>query len=151
MRSFVPRLVHLGAFVVLGMCAVARCRADTITIYVFDFDYSINRPGEGPVQDAVVNVGDTVRWLWLGDFHTVTSCAGNPEVFDSGIFDTGDTFEQTYNTVGTWWYYCVPHGVDLGDGTAIGMAGTITVVPAPGVLVGGAAGAMALARRRRRE
>lgn len=52
-------------------------------------DYSINRPGEGPLQDAVINLGDTVRWFWLGDFHTVIVVLGNLEVFDSGIFDTG--------------------------------------------------------------
>lgn len=148
MRSFAVCLGLAAVGVVCG-ATPSRARADTITVYVFDFDYSINRPGEGPVQDAVVNIGDTVRWLWLGDFHTVTSCMGNPEVFDSGIFDTGDTFEQTYTTPGTWFYYCIPHGVDLGNGTAIGMAGTITVVPAPGVFAVGAAGAFALARRRR--
>jgi plastocyanin len=142
-------LVFSTVGVISGATSSRAC-ADTITVYVFDFDYSINRPGEGPIQDAVINVGDTVRWEWLGDFHTVTSCAGNLEVFDSGIFDTGDSFEQTFNTVGTWSYYCIPHGVDLGNGTAIGMAGTVTVVPVPSVLVAGAVGAVALAGRRRR-
>ncbi len=149
MRSFAACSV-VAVVSLASVLFASSSRADTVVVYVFDFDYSINRPGEGPVQDAVINVGDTIRWEWLGDFHTVTSCAGNPEVFDSGLFDTGDSFEQTFSTPGTWWYYCIPHAVDLGDGTAIGMVGTVTVVPTPGVLLAAAAGTLTLARRRRR-
>jgi hypothetical protein len=36
-------------------------------------------------------------------------------------------FEHTFSHVGRFWYYCLPHGFDLGNGTAGGMAGTITV------------------------
>jgi len=150
MRSFVPCLVSIP-FAALSLAASAeRCPAEIVTVYVFDFDYSINRPGEGPIQDPIIHAGDTVRWLWLGDFHTVTSCIGNPEVYDSGIFDSGDSFEQQFDHPGTWSYYCVPHGVDLGNGTAIGMAGTITVLPAPGVLVAFASSAFLFTRRHRR-
>lgn len=57
--------------------------------------------------------------------HTVTSGttdgrSGNPDGdFDSGNMDTGDTFEFTFDTEGTFPYYCTPHPW---------MQGTVTVV-----------------------
>ncbi len=60
-----------------------------------------------------VAVGTTVTWN-NGDtaIHTVTS--GNPssvvgELFDSGIFMSGDSFEFTFNDAGTFDYFCVVH------------------------------------------
>lgn len=149
MRPFAACLGIGASAFVLSTVRVDVCRADTVTVYVFDFDYSINRPGFGPVEDAVIQLGDTVRWEWLADFHTVTSCLGNPEVFDSGTFDTGDAFEVTFTHPGRWSYYCIPHGADLGNGTATGMSGTVTVLPAPGA-AGVVASVMLMAATRRR-
>jgi plastocyanin len=60
-----------------------------------------------------VAVGATVTWN-NGDtaVHTVTS--GNPssgvnELFDSSIFMSGDSFEFTFNDVGTFDYFCMVH------------------------------------------
>ena len=133
-----------------GLAALATTsHADTVDVNVFDFEFSINAPTE-PVIDPVIDVGDTIRWTFLDAFHTVTSVSGIPEVFDSGFVSVpGTTFEHTFTNLGTFYYYCQPHGSDNGDGTASGMVGTVTVVPAPAAGVLLCAGAGFLARRRR--
>jgi hypothetical protein len=125
-------------------------KADVYNVYVFDFNFSIYRPGEGEIESPQILVGDTIRWVWLNDFHDVVSVAGQAEQWQSPLFLAGDTFEYTFGTPGVFWYYCSPHGFDIGNGTAGGMAGTIEVqpVPAPGGLVTLAAGGL-LKRRRR--
>lgn len=132
-----------------GLCSAAS--ADVFEVHIFDNDFSLNPEG-GPIEDPVVKVGDTVRWVWDDEDHSTTSVFGSPEQWDSGMpHDIGFTFEHTFSNVGTFWYYCVMHGFDNGDGTADGMAGTVTVQPVPapgtGVVMLGAAGA--LTRRRR--
>lgn len=134
-------------FGVFGLATHAT--ADTIPVYVFDFDFSSSLPTE-PITDPTINVGDTIRWIWLEDHHTSTACLHQAEFWRSDLFDTGDTFEHTFTIPGVYWYYCEPHGFDKGDGTAAGMAGTITVVPAPGTLMLAAALVPCVARRRRR-
>ncbi|MBC7835010.1 MAG: PEP-CTERM sorting domain-containing protein [Phycisphaerales bacterium] len=124
--------------------------ADTIVVNVFHFDFSTNLP-PAPITDPVINVGDTIQWLFVNPFHTSTSVGGIPEQWDSGlIMNAGQTFDHTFQNVGVWHYYCLPHGQDNGDGTASGMSGTITVVPAPGAAGLLSLGAAAAALRRRR-
>ena len=126
--------------------------AASIEAFVFDYDYSINREFE-PIVDVVINVGDTVNWNWIKGLHSVTSVAGQAEQFDSGLTGLeGFRFAHTFQNSGTFWYYCLLHGQDNGNGTASGMSGTVTVlVPSPGAsalaLVG--AGVLVLHRRRK--
>ena len=103
--------------------------ADIVTVHVFCCGYSINPKGQ-PIVEPTIKPGDTIHWVWDEDFplHSVTSLAGSSEVFDSGVHGQGFTFDRTFNTPGIFKYYCVLHGTDNGDGTAIGMWGTITVV-----------------------
>jgi len=55
-----------------------------------------------------VKVGDTVRWLNIGDLqHTVTSNEQNG--FNSGIMRPGDVFEVTFTKAGTYKYFCMLH------------------------------------------
>jgi len=74
-----------------------------------------------------INVGDTVHWVWNSNFHSTTSVAGIAEQWDSGVHNSGFTFDHTFTQVGSFAYYCQIHGFDNGDGTAGGMSGTITV------------------------
>ncbi len=139
-------LLALGG---LGM-APGVCLADTITVYVYDFELS-TVPLSEPAIDPVIMVGDTIRWVWLHDFHNVVACVGQGDFWESDVFSMGDTFVHTFDTPGVFQYYCQPHGRDNFDGTYEGMGGSVTVlVPSPsgaGVLclVG-----LAAARRRRR-
>src|SRR5262252_3660017 len=45
-------------------------------------------------------------------------------IWDSGILNQGATFTHTFNSVGTFSYYCTPHG------GCCGMVGTVVVVAA---------------------
>lgn len=80
-----------------------------------------------------VEVGETVRWEnGSAVMHTVTA---DPEeafkdesvtlpdgasTFNSGNMDPGQTFEYTFETPGTYRYFCIPH-------EAVGMRGTVIV------------------------
>jgi len=138
----------------IAVAAVAVAPAfagNTVTVHMYNFEFSLN-PSGGPIEDAVINVGDTVRWILDEGMHNTKSVAGIPEVWESPLFEVpGSTFEHTFTNVGVWWYYCVPHGFDLGNQTAAGMSGTVTVVPEPATFVALGAGLamLALARRRR--
>src|SRR5262245_8592060 len=140
----------IGTAAAASLALASQANATRVNVYVFDFDFSINQP-LGPIEDAVVSVGDEVFWIPLDDFHTTTACVGQAEFWDSGIMSLFDVYSHIFTTPGTYNYYCIPHGQDNGDGTATGMAGSITVVPAPGpmaVLVLAAGAATAWRRRR---
>lgn len=76
---------------------------------------------------VTVNAGDTVRWT-NSDFiiHSVVSQTGPGTLVPSGVFDSGELdydqhYEFTFQTAGTFDYYCGPHGSS--------MQGVIVVVP----------------------
>jgi plastocyanin len=74
-------------------------------------------------QNITIAVGQTVRWTNQeeDDDHTVTAGpaeAPTPDEFDSGIMQSGDTFEFTFDEAGTFDYHCEVHSE---------MSGTVTV------------------------
>jgi plastocyanin len=73
-------------------------------------------------EELTIARGDTVAWTNTGrNFHTVTS---GEDCTASGIFNAelppGEEFSHTFESVGEYPYFCVPH-------CAMGMVGTITV------------------------
>src|SRR5678815_1210473 len=74
----VPVVRAMGKAVSAAMAAViaitATVSAQTVDVYVYSFDFSVNPPGQ-PVVDPVIGVGQTVRWVWLEGNHTTTSVA----------------------------------------------------------------------------
>jgi plastocyanin len=125
------RCAKLAAALTTLTLFAAPAQAERITVYIFDFDFSTNVPGQGPIEDAVINVGDIVRWVALDDFHDTIAAVGQDEFWQSEFMQAGDTFEYVFTIPGIYNYYCSPHGFDNGDGTASGMVGTITVLPTP--------------------
>lgn len=120
---------HKRGLLSAGMLLLASgaAAADTVVVYVYSNDFSLNPRGE-PVVDAVIRVGDTIRWLWDGGFHDTLSVEGSAETWASpATAELGFTFDHTFTHVGEFSYYCSIHGYDNFDGTAGGMAGTITV------------------------
>jgi spore coat protein A len=109
--------------------AALPAHAGTLDVYVYSFDFSVNPEGQ-PVVDAVITVGDTVRWVRQEGDHTTTSVAGIVESWDGPLSSSSPTFSHTFTHTGTFSYYCKPHGFDNGNQTAGGMSGTITVLPA---------------------
>lgn len=78
-------------------------------------------------DSVTIQVGDTVQWTWAAGGHSAT--AGTPGApsgfFDSGILSQGATFSHTFNTPGSFPYFCTPHG------GCCQMVGTITVSSSP--------------------
>src|SRR5689334_14495813 len=72
---------------------------------------------------VMIQVGDTVRWVWDANGHSSTSgTPGHPDgMWDSGTQNTGFTFSFTFTNAGTFSYFCTPHGA------CCGMTGTVTV------------------------
>jgi plastocyanin len=63
-------------------------------------------------QNKTISVGTKITWVNKDSFnHTVTSgTAGNPDgLFDSGTLGSGGTFSYTFNTAGSFNYYCQIH------------------------------------------
>ncbi|WP_435195479.1 plastocyanin/azurin family copper-binding protein [Natronomonas sp. EA1] len=79
---------------------------------------------------AHVAAGGTITWKMVDGVHTTTAYAtanGKPQripgggtAWDSGILQTGDSFEQTLGTEGVYDYFCLPH-------EGMGMVGTVVV------------------------
>ena len=99
-------------------------------------------------SSVTIHPGDTVQWTWSSTGHSTTSGSpGMPNgIWDSGILNQGATFSHTFNSVGSFPYYCTPHGA------CCNMRGTVTVsnptptptpsstpTPTPGVTAGTAA------------
>ena len=75
---------------------------------------------------VTIHPGDQVKWTWDSGGHSTTSGSpGLPNgIWDSGIHNAGATFTRTFNSTGTFPYYCTPHG------GCCGMVGTVMVVNA---------------------
>jgi plastocyanin len=72
--------------------------------------------------NVTVPVGTTVTWNWVGGFHNVMP-TGNPAFAGSGNpVSAPNTFSHTFNSPGTYLYFCVIHGSPAG-----GMRGTVVV------------------------
>jgi plastocyanin len=92
-------------------------RAATVTVMV--------GPGGFFFQPSSVTIhtGDTVVWTWSSSGHSSTSGSpGMPSgLWDSGIINQGATFMHTFNTAGSFPYYCTVHG------SCCGMVGAVIV------------------------
>ncbi|HEY1770206.1 MAG TPA: plastocyanin/azurin family copper-binding protein [Chthoniobacterales bacterium] len=114
------QLKLLFALCCASLLPLLNASADTIPVQV----------GEGGLkftpQNVTVHVGDTVEWTWAGSDHSTTSgTPGHPDgIWDSGVQNQGFVFDQTFDTEGTFNYYCSIHG------TCCGMVGSVIVMPA---------------------
>ena len=77
-------------------------------------------------SDARVTVGGTVTWEWDGSGHSVTSVS-TPGFQSAPVSNAGFTLGPlTFNTAGTYKYYCTVHGQTSG-GNVSGMSGQVVV------------------------
>jgi plastocyanin len=109
------------------------------------FDVAVGKGGDVFVPDALnISVGDTVRWTWAEDGHSVTSgdpctpdeqfCSPDDTNCDQGILsDLGTVYEHTFEQTGTYNYFCFAH-------CSIGMTGVVNVLPAPSGFLYGSTG-----------
>ncbi|MBI2612301.1 peptidoglycan-binding protein [Candidatus Kaiserbacteria bacterium] len=116
--SFALRLSFGAALVALALIAFPYTSdAAQVNVTIGDSYFS--------PKNITINAGDTVVWTHVGGAtHTVTADDGS---FNSGSLQNGQSYSRTFNAVGTYPYYCIPHGSPGG----LGMSGTVTVVTAP--------------------
>ena len=85
-------------------------------------------------SSVTIHPGDTVQWTWNENGHTCTSgssCAPNG-LWDSGLRGNGAMFSHTFNTAGTFPYFCIPH-CDMGMVGAVTVMSSATPTPTPAV------------------
>lgn len=71
-----------------------------------EFDENEN-PGDYSVNELRIKAGTTVTWTNSDSMqHTVTDVGG---AFDSGFLNTGETWSFTFDDVGEFEYFCLPH------------------------------------------
>lgn len=107
----------LGLIFLLALAATVE--AATFTVQIAQGGSLTFSPSVQPI-----NVGDTVHWVWGAGGHSTTSgnsCTSDGS-WDSGVRNSGFTFDVTFNTAGTFPYYCSVH-------CFAGMTGTIIVSP----------------------
>jgi PKD repeat protein len=118
-----------GVLVILGVLAVLLLPAVAAAA---NHQVEVGQGGDRFVDDqsgtstTTINVGDTVTWNWDNSFHSTTSGSCNPGCTPNGLWDSGATsaphsFPHTFNTAGTFTYYCRVH--------LAMMQGTIIVQP----------------------
>ena len=78
---------------------------------------------------VTINVGDTARWTWSGvNSHTVTATDMS---FDSGPPQSSGTFDHTFNTGGTFTYFCQVHGTAMSGTVVVQQAAAPTATAPP--------------------
>lgn len=78
-------------------------------------------------EEPTVSKGATVKWVWKSNQHNIV-VSDRPDGADwsgteggeSKIFDEGYTYTHTFETAGTYEYYCSPH-------ESVGMAAKVIV------------------------
>ena len=78
-------------------------------------DKHIYRDHSSGTNMTTIKVGGTVHWMWVASPHSTTSDTG---VWDSGINDSGHTFDFTFSSAGTFTYHCLVHGFVM-NGTVV--------------------------------
>jgi plastocyanin len=111
-----------------ALATIASLFAHTNSANATTFDVTVG-PGTDLVfspASVTISPGDQVRWIWGSNGHSTTSGSpGMPNgIWDSGIRNQGATFTRTFNSAGTFPYYCTPHG------GCCNMVGTVRVVAA---------------------
>src|SRR5262245_7324395 len=62
-------------------------------------------------SSVTIHPGDQVQWVWRTGTHNIISGRrGMPNgIFNSGVRSSPATFTHTFNSVGTFPYYCTQH------------------------------------------
>src|ERR1041385_5051130 len=122
------RLVLLLATAVslVGYPKPATAATVNVTVGVCHYPCGYFQPMFAPFS-VTIHPGDQVQWTWYSSGHSTTSVNG---IWDSGVRSQGATFTHTFNTVGTFPYYCTQHSL-YERGQVIVMSETPTPTPTP--------------------
>lgn len=82
-------------------------QARTWTVTVSNFQFSSSSMN--------VAVGDVIHWAWVSGFHTTTSLTvpGGAASWNAGLTKSGDFFDYTVTTLGTYTYQCDVHPAQM--------------------------------------
>ena len=119
MKKSIPFL-KINTVIMIVLIAI-QASAAIHTINVQNYTFS-------PSSVPAVNVGDTVRWIWVSGSHTTTSTtipSGAP-VWDHLINSGKTSFDYIPDVTGDYNYKCTPH-------QSMGMVGSFTVLAPTGV------------------
>ena len=112
--KIIPRILRMlrqvaGALVLLGFTpAVASAGGTNVNIVDFAFTPA----------NVVIHPKDVVTWTWVGNIaHSSTSVDTN--LWNSGVLTHGSTFSHTFNSSGSFPYFCQVH--------PLSMKGSVTV------------------------
>jgi plastocyanin len=109
------------------------------------FDVAVGQGGlTFDPNELNISVGDTVRWTWFSNNHSVTSgpdcavdsqfCSPDDTNCPAGtLSNTGTVYQHTFAEPGTYSYFCFTH-------CALGMTGVVNVLPAPSGFLYGSTG-----------
>src|SRR5262249_48081009 len=134
MRAITETLVFRVALLLVGPLLLASASATTHFVDIgnnsefFDRDTStFGGGGFGPPLQTFVAVGDTVVWTFFGFQHSTTSgfcfngnftCVADG-LWDSGVQNAGFVFSRTFDTPGSFTYFCKTHGFFSGQGQVV--------------------------------
>ena len=109
--------------------ASAQVAAVTFKVGNFFFDDDNNTGTQ--VDTAKITVGESVQWQWVTGFHTITNGTGGSDPGAGSLFDQPSdsghlTFTFTFNTAGTFPFFCRFHELN-------NMRGVVVVKPPAGV------------------
>ena len=99
----------------IAYLVVEELREVEVTVVSIPIGAGLQQPGQVYYDSnlVTVNVGNSVSWVNDDEqIHTVTSgtpTSGPDGLFDSGIMSAAGSFHQTFDTVGTFDYYCIVH------------------------------------------
>jgi plastocyanin len=81
------------------------------TAYATKWNVSVQNFTFSPSSLPNVNVGDTIRWVWVNGSHTTTSSSipGGAATWDHPITTTNTSYEYPVTVAGTYNYVCTPH------------------------------------------
>lgn len=94
--SWIRRIICLG-FLTLLIPGITLAAITNVDIEPDAFD----------PDNVTINVNDQVVWTWVSNFHNTESTTG---LWDSGVFNAGHVFTNTFPNTGTFPYFCTVHG-----------------------------------------
>lgn len=132
-------MTKLRSKLIIVIIALALLGAAAQKVSAASFTVNVGQGGTNFVPATLtINQGDTVNWNWVGGFHNVTSggcpggiCASDGK-FNSGAATStlGNNFSFTFNTPGTFPYYCSVH-LSAMQGTIIVSQPAVATRPSP--------------------
>jgi plastocyanin len=114
-----------ACFILVGCAMPSFSQAHIVNVFCCAYQ----DPANGGSNVTIIPVGTTVQWVRTDFFpHTVTNGTGPSDpiagtIFNGNLAGAATTFTFTFNTIGTFPYFCTFHAVQ-------NMVGTVHVLPA---------------------